>query len=63
MIERMMYFDQNFFDRFENSSKSVISKLSFVSTSLQKLMSQNLGLILNVLINIVFSSALDIAFD
>ena len=62
MIEHMMYFDQNFFDRPENSSGSVISKLSSVPTSLQELMFQNLGLILNVLINIVFSSALDIAF-
>lgn len=62
MIERMVYFDQNFFDRPENSSKSVTSKLSSVPTSLQKLMFQNLNLILNVLINIVFSSALDIAF-
>lgn len=58
----MVYFDQNFFDRPENSSKSVTSKLSSVPTSLQKLMFQNLNLILNVLINIVFSSALDIAF-
>ncbi len=62
MIERMMYFDQDFFDRSENSSGSVISKLSSVPTSLQELMFQNLDLILNVLINIVFSSALDIAF-
>ena len=62
MIERMVYFDQDFFDRPENSSGSVTSKLSSVPTSLQELMSQNLGLILNVLVNIVSSSALGIAF-
>lgn len=62
MIERMVYFDQDFFDRPENSSGSVTSKLSSVPTSLQELMSQNLGLILNVVVNVVSSSALGIAF-
>jgi len=62
MIERIVYFDQDFFDRPENSSGSVTSKLSSVPTSLQELMSQNLGLILNVLVNVVSSSALGIAF-
>ncbi len=62
MIERMVYFDQDFFDRPENSSGSVTSKLSSVPTSLQELMAQNLGLILNLLVNIVSSSALGIAF-
>ena len=62
MIERMVYFDQDFFDRPENSSGSVTSKLSSVPTSLLELMSQNLGLILNLLVNIVSSSALGIAF-
>ena len=62
MIERIVYFDQDFFDRPENSSGSVTSKLSSVPTSLLELMSQNLGLILNVLVNIVSSSALGIAF-
>ena len=62
MIERIVYFDQDFFDRPENSSGSVTSKLSSVPTSLMELMSQNLGLILNVLVNIFSSSALGIAF-
>ncbi|KAK4889898.1 hypothetical protein LTR28_002686, partial [Elasticomyces elasticus] len=62
MVERIVYFDQDFFDRPENSSGSVTSKLSSVPTSLQELLSQNLGLILNVLVNIVSSSALGIAF-
>ncbi|MCJ1396244.1 hypothetical protein MMC18_009133 [Xylographa bjoerkii] len=62
MVERMVYFDQDFFDRPENSSGSLTSKLSSVPTALQELMAQNLGLILNVLVNIVSSSALGIAF-
>lgn len=62
MFERMVYFDQDFFDRPENSSGSVTSKLSSAPTSLQELMSQNLGLILNLAVNIVSSSAVGIAF-
>ena len=62
MIERTLYFDQDFFDRPENSSGAVTSKLSSVPNALQELMSANLGLILNVLINVVSSSALGIAF-
>ena len=62
MIERIVYFDQDFFDRPENSSGSLTSKLSSVPTSLMELMSQNLGLILNVMVNIVSSSILGIAF-
>ena len=63
MIECMIYFDQNFFNHSENSSEFMTFKLLSVLTSLQKLMSQNLSLILNVLINIVFSSALSIVFS
>ena len=62
MIERTVYFDQDFFDRPENSSGAVTSKLSSVPTALQELMSQNLGLILNVAVNVVSSSILGIAF-
>ncbi|KAK4890821.1 hypothetical protein LTR27_010522 [Elasticomyces elasticus] len=62
MIERMIYFDQDFYDRPENSSGAVTSQLSSVPTALLELMSQNLGLILNVLVNIVGSSALGIAY-
>ena len=62
MIERMVYFDQDFFDRPENSSGAVTSKLSSVPTALQELMSANLGLILNVVVNVVSSSALGIAY-
>ncbi|KAL9125363.1 MAG: hypothetical protein Q9217_005420 [Psora testacea] len=62
MIERTVHFDQDFFDRPENSSGAVTSKLSSVPTALQELMSQNLGLILNVVVNVVSSSALGIAY-
>ena len=62
MIERIIYFDQDFFDRPENSSGNVTSKLSSVPTSLLELMSQNLGLLLNVTVNIISSSVLGIAF-
>lgn len=62
MFERTINFDQDFYDRPENSSGSVTSKLSSVPTSILELMSQNLGLILNVLVNIISSSALGIAF-
>nr|OQO27378.1 hypothetical protein B0A51_05270 [Rachicladosporium sp. CCFEE 5018] len=63
MIERMVYNDQEFFDLPANSSGSLTSKLSSVPTSLQELMSGNLGLILNVLINIIGSSILGIVFS
>ena len=62
MFERMISFDQDFFDRPENSSGSVTSKLASEPTSLQELMSGNLGLMLNVLINIASSSALGVAY-
>lgn len=62
MIERIIYFDQDYFDRPENSSGAVTSKLSTVPTSLLELMSQNLGLLLNVLVNIISSSILGIVF-
>ncbi|KAF2716176.1 putative ABC transporter [Polychaeton citri CBS 116435] len=62
MIERMIHFDQDFFDRPKNSSGALTSQLSSVPTALLELMSQNLGLILNVFVNIVGSSALGIAY-
>ena len=62
MIERTVHFDQDFFDRPENSSGAVTSKLSSVPTALQELLSQNLGLILNLVVNVVSSSALGIAY-
>lgn len=62
MIERIIYFDQDFFDRAENSSGTITAKLSSVPSAIQELMSANIGLILNVLVNIVASSALGIAY-
>lgn len=62
MVERMLYFDQDFFDRAENSSGALTSKLSSVPSSLQELLSGNLGLLLNVLINVFSSSIVGIAF-
>lgn len=62
MMERMLNFDQDFFDRPENSSGALTSNLSSVPTSLMELISANLGLMLNVLVNIVASSALGIAY-
>jgi ATP-binding cassette subfamily B (MDR/TAP) protein 1 len=62
MIERMVSFDQDFFDRPENSSGALTSKLSSAPTALQELMSANLGLMFNILVNITASSALGIAY-
>lgn len=62
MLERIVGFDQDFFDYSENSSGSLTSKLSSVPSGLQELMSANLGLMVNVVVNIVASSALGIAF-
>ncbi|KAJ8113541.1 hypothetical protein OPT61_g4346 [Boeremia exigua] len=62
MIERIISFDQDFFDRPENSSGALTSKMSSAPTSLQELMSANLGLMFNILVNIIGSSIMGIAF-
>ena len=62
MIERIVYFDLDFFDHPENSSGALTAKLSSVPSAVQELMSANLGLMVNVMVNIVASSALGIAF-
>jgi ATP-binding cassette subfamily B (MDR/TAP) protein 1 len=62
MIERIISFDQDFFDRPENSSGALTSKLSSAPTSLQELMSANLGLMFNILVNIFGSSILGIVY-
>lgn len=62
MIQRIVHFDQDFFDRPENSSGALTSKLSSAPESLKELMSGNLGLMFNILVNIVASSALGIAY-
>ena len=62
MIKRIINFDQDFFDRPENSSGALTAKLSSVPSALQDLMSANLGLMVNVMVNIVASSVVGIAF-
>ncbi|KAF2717520.1 putative ABC transporter [Polychaeton citri CBS 116435] len=62
MFARIMNFDQDFFDRPENASGALTSKLSTTPNSLQELISANILLIFIVLVNVVSSSALAIAF-
>lgn len=62
MIERLMSFEQSFFDWPENSSGALTAKLSSVPSAVQELMSANLGLIVNVMVGIIASSALGIAY-
>lgn len=62
MIQRLLSFDQEFFDRFENSSGALTSKLSSVPAAVQELMSANLGSIVNVIVNVISCSILAIAF-
>ena len=62
MLERMINLDQEFFDRPENSSGSLTSKLSSVPNALLELISANLFLIMIVLVNVVASSVLAIAY-
>jgi len=51
-----------FFDRPENASGALTAKLSVLPTQLQELMSANILLILVVVVNLVSSSALAIAY-
>lgn len=62
MVERILHFDQDFFDCPENSSGALTSQLSSAPSALQELMSANLGLIVNVTVNIISSSVLGIAY-
>jgi ATP-binding cassette subfamily B (MDR/TAP) protein 1 len=62
MVERIIHFDQDFFDRPENSSGALTAKLSSVPSAVQELMSANLGLMLNVIVNIIATSVVAIAF-
>lgn len=62
MIEHILHFDQDFFDRPENSSGALAGRLSSVPSAVQELMSANVGLIVNVIVNILASSILAIAF-
>lgn len=62
MVEHILHFDQDFFDRPENSSGALTGRLSSVPSAVQELMSANLGLIVKVIVDIVASSVLAIAF-
>jgi ATP-binding cassette, subfamily B (MDR/TAP), member 1 len=62
MLSRLMYLDQDFFDRPENSSGALTSKLTSVPNAILELMAGNLLLIFIVLVNVVSSSALGIAY-
>ncbi|KAJ9621358.1 hypothetical protein H2203_007410 [Taxawa tesnikishii (nom. ined.)] len=62
MLQRVLHMDQDFFDYPENSSGALTARLSSVPSATQELMSQNLGLMLNVVVNVIASSALGIAF-
>ncbi|KAF2218760.1 putative ABC transporter [Elsinoe ampelina] len=62
MIERVVNFDQDFFDLPENNSGALTARLSSVPSAIQELMSANLGLMLNVIVNIMASSLVGIAF-
>ena len=62
MLQRILNMDQDFFDYPENSSGALTARLSSVPSATQELMSQNLGLMLNVIGNVIASSVLGIAF-
>ena len=62
MFQRVMAQDMDFFDRPENTSGALTSKLSSLPTALQELVSANILLILIVLVNIVSSSILAIVY-
>ncbi|CAK1365324.1 Multidrug resistance protein 3 [Cercospora beticola] len=62
MLERYISFDQDFFDRPENSSGALTSKLSSVPTALMELISANVMLMCIVLVNVIASSILGIAY-
>lgn len=62
MMRRMINMDADFFDRPENSSGALTSKLSSLPSALQELISANIMLMFIVIVNLVSSSVLAIAF-
>ncbi|KAI7325846.1 putative ABC transporter [Hortaea werneckii] len=62
MLQRILDMDQDFFDSPENASGSLTAKLSSVPDAIEEIMSQNLGLLMNIVINIISSSVLGIAY-
>lgn len=62
MLYRIMHLDQDFFDRPENSSGALTSQLSSVPNALLELLAGNLLLIFIVIVNIVSSCTVAIAY-
>jgi ATP-binding cassette subfamily B (MDR/TAP) protein 1 len=62
MFDRILRQDMDFFDRPENSSGALTSKMSSLPTSLQELISANILLLFVVLVNVVSSSVLGIVY-
>lgn len=62
MLERMLSLDLDFFDFPGHSSGALTAKLSSVPSSVQELMSANLGLVVNVIVNVIATGVLAIVF-
>jgi ATP-binding cassette subfamily B (MDR/TAP) protein 1 len=62
MMENLIYLDQDFFDRQENSSGALTSKLTSHPDALQNTISINLFLILIVIVNVIATTCLAIAY-
>lgn len=62
MLQRIVNLDQDFFDYPENSSGALTARLSSIPNQVQELMSANLGLMLNIVVNIIASSVMGVAF-
>lgn len=62
MLRRLLDLDQDFFDKPDNSSGSLTSKLTSVPNGLLELISANIMLMFIVLVNVVSSSVLAIAY-
>ena len=62
MFEQILYQDMDFFDRPENTSGALTSKLSSLPTALQELVSANILLLFIVVINVVSCSILAIVY-
>ncbi|KAM3518791.1 hypothetical protein MY4038_009992 [Beauveria bassiana] len=62
MLERVLAFDQDFFDYRENTSGALTAKLSSVPSAIQDLMCANFGLLIKVMVNVMASAVLAITF-
>lgn len=62
MLRRMLDLDQDFYDCPDNSSGILAARLSSIPSTVQELMSTNLGLMFNVVVNVVATGITAIAF-